>query len=156
MYADNQLLAYSYDTTKEGIECFSTPFNRQHNFFCSAFPDIENQLGSQGEFFSLMKKAIKGEYVFPTNNLKINPVFVEIIDLNMSELLIELLSKKVKYQIEIILPDWKNFKAKDLLLKSKYLKTFEVYSKGKLLFKNNFSGRIVAPADIIIIKMSNL
>lgn len=157
MFSDNQTLSYNYEIKDElnGIECFSTPFNKKYNYFCSAFPDLEKHLGSEGEFFSLIKKAISGKYTFPIKFLKINPVFIELVDLRMSEMLIQLLDGKVKYEIEIILPDWNNFRAKDILLRSKYLVNSTIYNKGKLHFKNYFSGLVIAPADIIIINLKN-
>ena len=156
IYSNNQTLAYKYDTKKnEGIECFSAPFNRHHEYYCSAFPDLELKLGSEGDFFDLIIKAINGKYKFPVKKLKINPVFVEFVVLRMSELVIKLLDQKVKYEIEIILPNWKNFRGKDLLLDCKYLINYNTYQKGDLIFDNGFTGDSVSPTSIIIIYLNN-
>jgi hypothetical protein len=156
LFADNQTLAYSYDKDKySGIECFSTPFNHYHHYFCSAFPDLELALGSQGEFFDIMNKAINNKYQFPTNDLKINPIFDEIVDLRVSETTLRLLDTNKKYTIHLILPYWDSFKALDLLLESKYYYKKEIYKKGDLGFTNFFTGQSINPCDIIIVYLKN-
>ncbi len=156
LYTDNQTLAYKYTGNyNDAIECFSTPFNRYHNIFCSAFPDLEIELGSLGEFFDLINKAINNEYNFPINNLKINPIFDEIVDLRVSEMILKLLDTNKKYKISIILPNWIEFDAVNLLLNSNYLVKKELYKKGELYFKNYFTDKFIAPCDIIIIYLEN-
>tara|TARA_Y100000389_G_scaffold46186_1_gene41091 strand:+ start:2531 stop:3577 length:1047 start_codon:yes stop_codon:yes gene_type:complete len=156
LFTDNQTLAYTYTTKKdEAIECFSTPFNHHHIYFCSAFPDLELGLGSHGEFFDLMNKAIKGIYKYPVNILKINPIFDEIVDLRVSEISLKLLDTKEKYEMNFILPNWTNFKAVDILLQSKYFTKKEIYKKGDLFFTNYFTGKKIPPCDIIIIYLQN-
>lgn len=157
LYADNQTLAYSYKgEKKEAIECFSTPFNHHHDYFCSAFPDLETEMGSQGEFFDLMNKAIEKKYNFPVNNLKINPIFDEIVDLRVSEISLKLLeTTDAKFKMSFILPNWIAFKAVDILLNSKFLVKKEIYKKGDLSFTNYFTGKKILPCDIIIIYLEN-
>lgn len=156
LYADNQTLAYSYTGRKEeAIECFSTPFNHHHIYFCSAFPDLETEMGSQGEFFDLMKKAINNEYEFPVNDLKINPIFDEMVDLRVSEISLKLLATKKKYKMSFILPNWIAFTALDILLNSKYFVKKEVYKKGDLFFTNYFTGKQIPPCEIVIIFLEN-
>lgn len=171
IYTDNQTLAYSYKSDKEkAIECFSTPFNHHHNYFCSAFPLIERHLGSQGEFFDLMVKILKNKYEFPVNDLKINPVFDEMVDYRVSEAVINFMNhvdklpikkkEEIKnkygtdklYYISMILPDWKNFEAVDMLIEQKkYLVKVERYKKRELYFNNFFTNKTIPPCDIIII-----
>ena len=156
LYADNQTLAYDYKTdVNSGIECFSTPFNHYHEKFCSAFPDLESHLGSEGEFFNLMKRAILGKYNFPINRLHVNPPFDETYDLRISELTLKLLDTKKKYIISLIYPNWTHFKAVDILLESEYFIKSQIYKKGELYFSNYFTGKKVAPCDIIIIYLQN-
>jgi len=156
LYADNQTLAYDYKTDiSSGIECFSTPFNHYHENFCSAYPDLETHLGSCGEFFDLMKKAILGKYNFPVNRLHINPPFDETYDLRISELTLKLLDTKKKHVISLILPRWLHFKAVDILLDSKYFIKSDMFKKGELYFSNFFTGKKVAPCPIIIIYLQN-
>jgi hypothetical protein len=156
LYCDNQTLAFSYKgEKKDAIECFSTPFNHHHEYFCSAFPDLETEIGSQGEFFDLMNKAINNKYDFPVNDLKINPIFDEIVDLRVSEISLKLLDTNKKYKMSFILPNWIAFTAVDLLLNSKYFIKKEIYKKGDLFFTNYFTGKKIAPCSIIIIYLQN-
>lgn len=157
LYANTQTLAYRYNTDKkEAIECFSTPFNRFSFYFCSGFPDLEKYLGSEGDFFEIIKKAIKNEYTYPVNTLRINPPFDEITCDNTSELVLRLLEvSKTKYKISLILPDWKDFRATEILLKSNFLIKSERYKKGELYFKNFFTNEEIAPCPIIIIFLEN-
>jgi hypothetical protein len=157
LYADNQTLAYSYNgQKKDAVECFSTPFNHHHDYFCSAFPCLEAEMGSLGEFFDLMNKAINNTYHFPINNLKINPIFDEIVDLRVSEISLKLLEvSNSKYLMSFILPNWIAFKAVDILLNSRFLVKKEIYKKGDLFFTNYFTGKKILPCDIIIIYLQN-
>tara|TARA_B110000263_G_C15311692_1_gene513756 strand:- start:65 stop:1141 length:1077 start_codon:yes stop_codon:yes gene_type:complete len=152
----NQSLAFRYDGNRnEAVECFSTPYNRYYNHFCSAFPDQEMSLGSLGNFFDVTQNVILGKMKFPVNNLKINPIFDEIVTKKMANLIIKLLSTKTKYTISSILPNWVKYEAKDILLNSKYYKKKEEFDKYHLHFNNYFNGKKICPCNIIIIYLSN-
>ena len=92
---------------------------------------------------------------FPVNNLKINPIFDEIVTKKMANLIIKLLATKTKYEISTILPNWEKYEAKDILLNSKYYKKKEEFDKYHLHFNNYFTGKKICPCRIVIIYLSN-
>ena len=157
LHADNQTLAFKYSGNKNSaIECFSTPFNRYFDHFMSAFYDLEHSLGSLGDFFSTIQKVIDNKLTLPVNDLKINPIFDEIVDQRMAELSISLLNTPHKFTMSFILPNWNDFKAKDILLNSKFFKKKEIFKKFDLYFHNYFTGKDIPPCDIIILYLNNL
>lgn len=156
IYIDNQSLMYNYDVLDDGIECFSTPFNKTHKLYCSAFPEIEHHLGSLGEFFNSMRNAITKDFIFPSKRLYINPPFDETYDYHVSKISIEFLdAMETGYVLSFIYPNWTNFKAKDLLLDSKYFYKKEIFKKGELYFTNKFTHKSISPCDIIIMYLKN-
>lgn len=158
IYILNQSLAYNYnDGYNAAIECFSTPFNRYSNHFFSAFPDLEKQLNSMGEFFNIMNNVINNNYTLPLKKLRVNPPFDEILDLRIAEIVISFLSKTkdVGYEISLILPDWSDFEAVDLLLNSIYHKKHNRYKKNETIFNNFFIGKEIYPCPIIFIELNN-
>lgn len=140
-------LDYSNFIPNNSIECFSTPFNRHHTLYCSAFPDLETKLGSLGNFFTIEK--------FPSKNLLINPVYDNTI---MYLSIIKALELLDKYQHNIIftLPDWSDTEYYNLLYNSKYFKKKINFNKGELLFTNYFTSKIYSPCANIQIFLSNI
>lgn len=163
-FIDNQSLAFDYEghghDRDQATECFSSPFNRYHNYFCSAFTDLDVELGSLGSYFDVMKMASEGKYDFKTKQLEINPPFNQ----DLMNLATKLALKTFKrdendYEMTFILPDWPDFDAIDMLLAMKDTNYTDVkvdrYRKGNLPFKNYFTGATgVGPCHIIIIKLT--
>ena len=141
------------------VECFSSPFNRYHNYYCAVFKDLDPKLGAIGSYFDIMTSVLKGTYKFPVNNLEINPVFVEYVMNYAIELALKVLyMENNSYKMSFVLPDWDNFEAKTKLLEleknSKLTVSFKQHKKGSLPFKQYFTGKSdINPCDIIIISV---
>lgn len=145
--AHSSALDYSAYDKDASIECFSTPFNRHHSYFCSAFPDLETDLGSIGNFFNID--------TFPVNNLLINPPYDATI---MYYTIIHALDilKKNKYNMIFTLPDWPDLEYYNLLYNSKYFKKVIRFKKGELQFTNFFTGKTYSPCPNVQIYLSNI
>ena len=171
-YIDNQSLAYDYETNDVGkeykkdevTECFSTPFNRYFDHFCSAFPDVDGHFGSLGSYFDRMREASKDKFEFPTKRLAINPPFVmNLMDLALDLALATFKKKKNEYKMSFILPSWdkddKPFmgvrRMSEWAEKNKKKVNFEktIAPKGTIKFKNYFVGKKMEPCDIIFMKL---
>jgi len=169
-YIGNQSLAYDYEkndtleiiankySKNEVTECFSTPFNRYYNYFCSAFPDLDEHFGSLGNFFHRMLEASKDKFTFPTKVLKINPIFV-LTSMNYALELSLTTFKKQKndYIMTFILPNWTDFEGVDKVdafmekNKKKYKYTRTVFPKGQVRFRNYFMGKHIFPVPILFL-----
>jgi len=148
----------------EITECFSTPFNRYYDHFCSVFPDLDSHFGSLGNYFERMKEASKDKFIFPTQRLTINPPFI----LNLMNLALELAllifkKKKNEYIMSFILPDWDKpsqpFDGVKLVTewatknKTKVIFDKKVVKREDTKFKNYFVGKIIQPCDILFMKL---
>ena len=98
---------------------------------------------------------IQKKYSLPCTDLKVNPPFDEIIVERVAEVILALLETDTKYTISLILPNWTEFKGKDMLLGSSFMYKYENFSKDSISFKNYFIGKIINPCDIIIIYLKN-
>jgi hypothetical protein len=163
----NHGLARNYkDDTKlnpnEGVECFASSFNHYFDEYYSAFPDLESVFGSRGNFFTadLIKNISSNKKFF------INPPFDCTIILEAVNQVESFLNTKKKekiasssnsfsgliFEFEFTIPDWKDFKAKEILLNSVYLKNAKKYSKGskELQFIDKTTNKTISPCDIVI------
>jgi hypothetical protein len=140
-------LNYSNADKNLSIECFSTPFNRYHNLYCSAFHDLEIPLGSLGNFFSI--------YKFPSKNLLVNPPFDNTIMYYAIKHTLDIM-KKEKYNVIFTLPDWTDAEYYNLLYNSPYFIKAIRYKKNELEFTNFFEGMTYSPCANIQIYLSNL
>jgi DNA-directed RNA polymerase subunit L len=179
IYIDNQSLAYDYETNYETndvgkeykkdevTECFSTPFNRYFDHFCSAFPDVDGHFGSLGSYFDRMREASKDKFEFPTKRLAINPPFVmNLMDLALDLALATFKKKKNNYEMSFILPSWDQDnnqfmgvrRMTEWAEKNKKKVIFEkkIAKKGEVKFKNYFKGIKIPPCDIIFIKLKKI
>jgi hypothetical protein len=145
--AHSSALDYSELDKNSATECFSTPFNRHHNYYCSAFPDIEKPLGSLGNFFTTFK--------FPTKLLLINPPYDQILMKYSFLHTLEIL-KKYKHNVIFTLPDWKDVKEYNILYESQYFKKKIEFKKGDLFFTNYFTGKTYSPCANIQVYLSNI
>jgi len=174
-YIDNQSLAYDYEHNNVGkeykkhevTECFSTPFNRYFDHFCSAFPDIDGHFGSLGSYFDRMREASKDKFEFPTQRLAINPPFVmNLMDLALDLALATFKKKKNSYKMSFILPSWDQDddpfmgvrRMTEWAEKNKKNVKFEktIAPKGSIKFKNYFVGKTMEPCDILFMKLEKI
>jgi hypothetical protein len=145
--AHSSALDYSDYNKDNAIECFSTPFNRHHTLYCSAFPDLETKLGSLGNFFTIEK--------FPLKNLFINPPFDNTI-MHLAIIKALKLLEQNKYNMIFTLPDWPDAEYYNLLYNSKYFKKKVHFKKGDLEFTNFFTGKTYSPCPNVQIYLSNI
>ena len=145
--AHSSALDYSEFNPDDAIECFSTPFNRHHTLYCSAFPDLETKLGSLGNFFTIEK--------FPLKNLFINPVYDNTI-MHLSIVRALELLDKYEHNITFTMPDWPDAEYYNLLYNSKYFKKKVHFKRGELVFTNYFTGKTYSPCANIQVYLSSI
>jgi len=139
-------LDYSNSDKNNFIECFSTPFNRHHTLYCSAFPDIEQKLGSLGNFFSIKK--------FPIKNLLINPPYDNTIMYYAIKHTLQIM-QNAKYNVILTLPDWKDAEYYNLLYNSPFFIKVIKFKQNELKFTNIFTGKNYSPCDNIQVYLSS-
>jgi hypothetical protein len=114
------------------IELFGSPLNTTGTF-CSPFI-VDKQFGSLGSFFNY-------QLVNNTTYLA-NPPFDETLALNMALRLEEQLTL-VKAKVIVVLPNWKDFQAVNVLRHLKYFKNEFVLKKPQHKYYNYFSDKYV-------------
>ncbi len=134
-----------------GTEAFASVFNHYFDIYASAFPDLEAPFGSIGSFFEVKK--------WTTPRVFVNPPFDESLMHEVGVKVINDLEGDLEPREFILtLPNWKDMPILKELKSSPWLVHFKEYKKGELPFIDYMagkSGKIIYPADIIEIHLSN-
>lgn len=138
------------------VECFASPFNRHFKNFCSAFPDIDNSLGSyfasHNDLFNLKNR-----------NASLDcPYQIHIIDksIDLCENTLELNSKNgFKNTFIFILPYWKDAEFVKRLKICRFTKVIEIVSREASSFELHFPDKPslvhIHPCPTLAIILSN-
>ncbi len=131
-----------YNLFDEFREGFASALNAKSLYFknskfCSIFPELESKIGSQGSFFSV---PLHDQNNTAENQVwVINPPFIESIISAMASKVIKSLDESARdnhgLATYIMLPDWKDMKALNILLQSKYLVQSLKLERGSMFFE---------------------
>lgn len=129
------------------VELFGTPFNVTTPLYCSPFPDIEKNFGSQG---SCVSYPLKSDVIYAANP----PYDVQIVK-DMVDKFEKELTNLHNTTIYITIPLWKNdFPAHDLLKKSVFLKDMCELDKDQFPFYHYFKGHLIPASNTYLIILS--
>jgi hypothetical protein len=136
---------------QDGTEAFASVFNHYFDKYATAFPDLEAPFGSIGSFFEVKH--------WTTEKVFVNPPFDESLMAKVGHKIMKDLEVDPQPRKFIItLPNWKDMEILKELKSSPWLVQFKEYNKGELPFIDYMagkSGKIIYPADIIEIHLSN-
>lgn len=154
--SSNQQLAnnprfYNYLKSHWGVnfELFASGINCLFDNFCSLYPDLEEPLGSKGNFNRIILHS--GFYVA-------NPPFDENIVLNMVKRLLEFLNDHTNGELTffITIPsDWENFEGLELIKGSPFLTFFRIVPKHKAIYFNYLTNKFIKPCSVAFILLQN-
>jgi REP element-mobilizing transposase RayT len=150
-------LAYPYEnkgykSNNSILECFSNPYNKFFDKFCTAFPDLEKYVGSIGSFWEIKN--------FPYKKLMINPPFDETVIQFMFQKIYEILNSVGNIEIEIILPNWSDMEelkqfTKGTIQLPNCNYTTQVIPKKEIYFIDySQNSKIIRPCDILMINIT--
>lgn len=131
------------------FELFASGINSLYNNYCSLYPDLEQFIGSHGNFNTIILHS--GFYVA-------NPPFDEEIILNMVIRMFSFLENTQNGCLTffITIPsDWKNFKGLQMIQSSTFLTMYKVIPKSKALFFNYSLHKFIKPCSVACILLQN-
>jgi len=145
---------YEYLNKEYNVDCelFASSLNFSYSKYCSIYYDLESNIGSVGNFFTMDIK--KGFYVA-------NPPFDDTIMRDMSLKLVNSLKESNdELSIFITIPEWdkpeyNGFDCLDILKKSGYIQYIEKIKKNRVIFFNYYENKYKNLVNVYFILIQN-